>query len=70
MGWPFPPPHGKSTKTRAGFQKEGEEMIERLIGWNLLRSASIVEAMRKVPREEFMPREYVDYAYLEAPSPT
>ena len=44
-------------------------MIERLIGWNLLKSSTILDAMRKVPREEFMPREYVDYAYLEAPFP-
>jgi len=69
MGWLVPPPHGKSTKTKADFLEEREEMIERLIGWNLLRSSSIVEAMRRVPREEFMPREYVDYAYLEAPFP-
>jgi len=69
LGWLVPPPHGKSTKTKADFLKEREEMIERLIGWNLLKSSTILDAMRKVPREEFMPREYVDYAYLEAPFP-
>jgi len=68
-GWLIPPPHGKPTKTEADFLKEREEMIERLIGWSLLKSRSIIEAMRKVPREEFMPRDYVDYAYLEAPFP-
>lgn len=68
-GWLVPPPHGKSTKTKADFLKEREEMVQRVIGWNLLRSRSIIEAMRKVPREQFMPREYVDYAYLEAPFP-
>ncbi|MGA9347941.1 MAG: protein-L-isoaspartate O-methyltransferase [Anaerolineae bacterium] len=56
-------------KTKADFLKEREEMIGRLIGSGFLRSSSIVEAMRKVPREEFMPKEYVDYAYLEAPVP-
>jgi len=69
LGWLVPPPHGKSEKTEADFQKEREEMIERLIGWGLLRSRSIIEAMREVPREEFMPRDYVDYAYLEVPFP-
>jgi protein-L-isoaspartate(D-aspartate) O-methyltransferase len=69
MGWPVPPRQGKSTKTEADFLKEREEMIERLNRWALLRSSSIVEAMRRVPREEFMPRDYVDYAYLEAPFP-
>jgi len=68
-GWVIPPPHGKSTKTKADFLKEREEMVQRLIGWNLLRSTHIIEAMRKVPREEFMPRDYVDYAYLEVPFP-
>jgi protein-L-isoaspartate(D-aspartate) O-methyltransferase len=69
LGWLVPPPHGKSTKTKADFLKEREEMIERLIGWNLLKSSTILDAMRKVPREEFMPKEYVDYAYLETPFP-
>jgi len=69
IGWLVPPPHGRSTKSKADFLKEREEMIERLIGWGLLRSRSIIEAMRKVPREEFMPRDYVDYAYLEVPFP-
>ena len=69
IGWLVPPPHGRSTKTKADFLKEREGMTERLIGWGLLKSRSIIEAMRKVPREEFMPREYVDYAYLEAPFP-
>ncbi len=68
-GWLIPPPHGKSTKTKADFLKEREEMVQRVIGGNLLRSKSIIEAMRKVPREEFMPRDYVVYAYLEAPFP-
>jgi protein-L-isoaspartate O-methyltransferase len=61
--------HGKSTKAEADFQKEREETIERLIGCNLLRSSSIVEGMRKVSREEFLPKVYVHYAYLEAPFP-
>jgi len=69
IGWLIPPPHGKSTKTEAGFRKEREQMIRRLIKWNLLRSRPIIDAMRKVPREEFMPREYFDYTYLEAPFP-
>ena len=69
IGWLIPPPHGKSMKTEADFRKEREEMIRRLIKWSLSKSRPIIDALRKVPREEFMPREYVDHTYLEAPFP-
>jgi protein-L-isoaspartate(D-aspartate) O-methyltransferase len=68
VGWIIPPPK-MPEKTRNEFLKEREEKVQWLIGEGLLRSDRIIKAMLKVPREDFIPELYRDYAYLEVPFP-
>jgi protein-L-isoaspartate(D-aspartate) O-methyltransferase len=67
-GWIVPPPK-KPRKTREELLKERREKVNWLIEQGLLRSERIVKAMLKVPREDFIPDFYRDYAYLEVPLP-
>lgn len=68
IGWIVPPPK-KPEKTREEFSKERVEKVRWLIREGFLRSEGIIEAMLKVPREEFTQEMYRDYAYLEVPLP-
>jgi len=68
MGWIVPPPK-KSVKTREEFEAERIEKVKWLIEQNLIMSERIAKAMIKVPREEFIPEDYRDYAYVEVPLP-
>jgi len=68
LGWVIPPPK-KPEKTRDDFLRERKEKVRWLIEQGFLRSESIIEAMLKVRREEFIPEMYRDYAYLEVPLP-
>lgn len=67
-GWIVPPPK-EPAKTREDFKKEREEKVKQLIRHGYLSSKHIKEAMLKVSREEFIPYNYRDYAYLEVPLP-
>lgn len=67
-GWIVPPPK-EPTKSREEFKKEREEKVKQLIRHGYLSSKHIKEAMLKVSREEFIPYNYRDYAYLEVPLP-
>jgi len=68
LGWVIPPPR-KPVKTKCDFDKEREEKVSWLIRQGLLKSHFILEAMMKVPREDFIPDHYRDYAYMEVPLP-
>ncbi len=68
MGWLIPPPKSP-TKTEAQLRRERIRRVERLLEEGFLRSEALVEAMLKVPREEFIPKMYRDHAYLEVPLP-
>lgn len=68
QGWIVPPPK-ESTKSRKEFKKERKEKVRWLIRHGYLRSERIKDAMLKVPREDFIPLLYRDYAYLEVPLP-
>lgn len=68
QGWIIPPPK-EPTKSKDDFRKERADKVEWLISEGILRSDRIVQAMLKVPREEFVPAAYRDYAYLEVPLP-
>jgi len=68
IGWPVPPPK-KPQKSKEQFLRERKAKVTKLIADRLLESERIVEAMSKVPREEFIPEMYRDYAYLEVPLP-
>ena len=69
LGWIIPPPSDRVTKTSDEFARERRGMVRRLIEQGFLRSRELIEAMGKVPREEFIPPEYRDYAYREIPLP-
>jgi protein-L-isoaspartate(D-aspartate) O-methyltransferase len=67
-GWTIPPPK-EPTKTREEFERERVSKVKWLARHGFLQSERIREALLKVPREDFIPREYRDYAYLEVPFP-
>ena len=74
MGWIIPPPK-RPTKTKEEFLIKRREKVEWLVKQGFLKSERIKRAMLGVPREEFVPEEYRDYAYhgttfdLEVPLP-
>ena len=68
LGWVIPPPR-KPVKTKGDFDREREEKVQWLIRRGFLKSQLIVEAMLKVSREDFIPDNYRDYAYMEVPLP-
>ena len=45
-------------------------MVQGLISEGLLHSASVIEALKKVPRELFLPEHLRAYAYNDTPLPT
>jgi protein-L-isoaspartate(D-aspartate) O-methyltransferase len=67
-GWIIPPPKGP-TKTREEFEQERTAKVRWLVRHGYLKSERIKQALLKVPREDFIPRLYRDYAYLEVPLP-
>jgi protein-L-isoaspartate(D-aspartate) O-methyltransferase len=68
MGWIVPPPK-EPVKSKKEFAKEREEKVRWLMRHGYLRSSRIKDALLKVPRENFIPFLYRDYAYLEVPLP-
>jgi protein-L-isoaspartate O-methyltransferase len=48
---------------------EWEKLIQNLIREGILRSAKIIEAMRSVPREKFLPENMVAYSAVDTPLP-
>jgi protein-L-isoaspartate(D-aspartate) O-methyltransferase len=68
LGWTIPPPK-MPQKTRDEFLKEREDKVKWLIKGGFLKSERIIKAMLKLPREDFIPVLYRDYAYLEVPFP-
>jgi protein-L-isoaspartate(D-aspartate) O-methyltransferase len=67
-GWVVPPPK-RPEKSEEELKKERDEKVRWLIRHGYLRSERIKDAMLKVPREDFIPLLYKDYAYLEVPLP-
>jgi len=47
--------------------KERENLVYNLIHWGYLKKPEIITAFRKVPREEFIPKEIREYAYADQP---
>ena len=50
-------------------QRLRNEMVERQIAARGVRDARVLAAMRKVPREHFMPPEFDEFAYEDSPQP-
>lgn len=67
-GWTIPPPK-EPAKGREEFERERTAKVTWLVGHGYLKSESIRQALLKVPREDFIPRNYRDYAYYEVPLP-
>ena len=67
-GWIVPPPK-EPVKGPEELRREREKKVGWLERHGYLRSPRIREAMLAVPREEFIPLFYRDYAYLEVPLP-
>ena len=51
------------------FRLQRERMVERYIRLGYLKSPAMIDAMRKVPRELFMPEALREYAYYDEPYP-
>lgn len=68
LGWITPPPR-EPTKTPEELALERAAKVEQLTAAGLLKSEHIRRAILKVPREDFIPRLYRDYAYDEVPLP-
>lgn len=67
-GWIVPPPKDPA-KSKEEFREERARKVRQLIKQGYLRSDRIKQAMLKVSREDFIPPNYKDYAYLEVPLP-
>jgi protein-L-isoaspartate(D-aspartate) O-methyltransferase len=67
-GWIVPPPR-EPAKSREAFERERARKVRWLVEHGYLESERIQRALLKVPREDFIPRDYRDYAYLEVPLP-
>jgi len=67
-GWIIPPPT-EPTKSGEDLQRERKEKVGCLLLQGYLRSDRIRDAMLRVPREDFIPSAYRDYAYSEGPLP-
>lgn len=67
-GWSVPPPK-LPTKTASQLAIERQLKVAALEAQGLLKSERIKAALRKVPREDFIPPEYRDFAYEEVPLP-
>lgn len=63
------PKTAKRTSAGIGFAKRRWDMVEHQIVARGVRSALVLEAMRKVPREEFLPWHLRELAYEDTPLP-
>lgn len=68
QGWSIPPPI-EPTKSGDELRREREEKVRWFCDQGYLRSERIKQALLKIPREDFIPLPYRDYAYLEVPLP-
>lgn len=67
-GWIVPHPK-KPAKSRNELRQEREKKVNWLVKHGYLTSERIKMAMLRVPREDFIPGSYRDYAYEEVPLP-
>ncbi len=49
------------------FEREREELVERLSKWGYLTKPELLKAFKKVPRHEFIPENIRGYAYADQP---
>jgi protein-L-isoaspartate(D-aspartate) O-methyltransferase len=53
----------------ADFSELREAMVDYQIAARGVRSGKVLDAMRKVPREQFVPEDVRDFAYEDSPLP-
>jgi protein-L-isoaspartate(D-aspartate) O-methyltransferase len=68
LGWITPPPT-EPTKTTRELARERAAKVQQLAEAGYLKSVHIRRALLTVPREDFIPHLYRDYAYDEVPLP-
>ncbi len=68
FGWIIPPPK-PSEKSKETFEHERQQKVTSLKEEGFLNSKIIEKAIRKIPREEFIPVDYRDHSYEELPFP-
>lgn len=51
------------------FKIEKERLIEIYVREGILKTKSVIEAFRRVPRENFIPEYLRAYAYVDTPLP-
>ena len=54
---------------RVDLGRQRERMVERQIAARGIRDPAVMHAMRAVPRDEFVPKELVEFAYDDTPLP-
>src|SRR2546428_5493940 len=57
-------------KGQPDYKQQRDRLISGLIAEGVLRTPRIIDGMRKVPRELFLPEHLRPYAYNDAPLPT
>ena len=51
------------------MNREWDELIDGLVRSGILKTPSVIRAMRKVPRRLFLPEDSRDYAAVDTPLP-
>ena len=61
--------HIDRRRNKPAFIESRNSMVDRQIVDRLIHDSVVIEAMRAVPRHEFVPTEFVDQAYADHPLP-
>jgi protein-L-isoaspartate(D-aspartate) O-methyltransferase len=59
----------REVNEKANFEIQRMKMVEEQIETRGIKNRSVLEAMKRVPRHEFVPNEYIDQAYDDHPLP-
>ncbi|MEM1558047.1 MAG: hypothetical protein QXL27_04050 [Candidatus Bathyarchaeia archaeon] len=51
------------------FKREKEKLIDIYVREGILKTEKVIEAFRRVPRENFLPEYLKPYAYVDTPLP-
>lgn len=60
----------KDTAEETRFAEEREAMVERHLARRGIYDEAVLEAMRTVPREAFVPEDMAEFAYADARFPS
>jgi protein-L-isoaspartate O-methyltransferase len=54
---------------RLDLSQQRERMVERQLARRGIRDQAVMRAMRNVPRDRFVPKELIEFAYDDTPLP-